>query len=477
MGKNKESYESILSNEFLAQNRFIYSPLTYSSEFLIPVQINDQLGKKMYLRWLLLVDLLIQTKRGHFIVNGYPKTVIHQIVRRAWMGIKIQYFKNTNSIPLPSLLEEIKGSSNKENKILRTSENNEYLRELSLKVKTFPNIRNAHKFYIGFSNFKRLKTNYESYPLNLMKSFPALITNFVPIPTLNQNLTKERMILRKSLLGESIQSTSLDHLNQRHIRTSGEFLFLQFWRGVLRFYQIIKQLSYLKIFNSIFKEFFNLDPLSQDLDETNGLSEIIHKRRISALGNGGVNTKNAPLSIRSIHPSFYGRLCPIDSPEGDRVGLINSLTSYAKITSIGYIATPFYKTRLTNTTFITSQPVDSFHKSYLSFIPSQTSPINWRGPRSCYSIVNSQFLARQDSKFLICYFDFISFQGYAPITILQFFSPGVGLIPFLEHDDGTRALMGANMQRQAIPLISSERPIVGTGLEKNVATSFVISRT
>ena len=101
-----------------------------------------------------------------------------------------------------------------------------------------------------------------------------------------------------------------------------------------------------KLFNSIFKEFFNLDPLSQDLDETNGLSEIIHKRRISALGTGGVTSKNAPLSIRSIHPSFYGRLCPIDSPEGDRVGLINSLTNYARITSIGYIATPFYKTRL-----------------------------------------------------------------------------------------------------------------------------------
>nr|UIB38904.1 hypothetical protein [Trentepohlia sp. YN1317] len=88
----------------------------------------------------------------------------------------------------------------------------------------------------------------------------------------------------------------------------------------------------IKLFNSIFKEFFNLDPLSQDLDETNGLSEIIHKRRISALGTGGVTSKNAPLSIRSIHPSFYGRLCPIDSPEGDRVGLINSLTNYARIT-------------------------------------------------------------------------------------------------------------------------------------------------
>ena len=105
-----------------------------------------------------------------------------------------------------------------------------------------------------------------------------------------------------------------------------------------------------KLFNSIFKEFFNLDPLSQDLDETNGLSEIIHKRRISALGTGGVTSKNAPLSIRSIHPSFYGRLCPIDSPEGDRVGLINSLTNYARITSIGYIATPFYKTRLPSIT-------------------------------------------------------------------------------------------------------------------------------
>ena len=107
----------------------------------------------------------------------------------------------------------------------------------------------------------------------------------------------------------------------------------------------------VKLFNSIFKEFFNLDPLSQDLDETNGLSEIVHKRRISALGTGGVTSKNAPLSIRSIHPSFYGRLCPIDSPEGDRVGLINSLTNYARITSIGYIATPFYKTRLPNKTY------------------------------------------------------------------------------------------------------------------------------
>nr|UIB38784.1 hypothetical protein [Trentepohlia sp. YN1242] len=501
----------------------------------------------------------------------------------------------------------------------------------------------------------------------------------------------------------------------------------------------------IKLFNSIFKEFFNLDPLSQDLDETNGLSEIIHKRRISALGTGGVTSKNAPLSIRSIHPSFYGRLCPIDSPEGDRVGLINSLTNYARITSIGYIATPFYKTRLPNLSFTslnhsdsrktnyltnTSKKIQSefftqhssslqmricppiafwnhsllsissfssvqllpleksinrfskmdrvlnrnFYKDFLlmngdtpdifyqnqmttkaknyfqkinlrqasnrkriiskplklsskmfrndlpkfydthymmppitnreimnilffdtfsfqprrngyykkqkpikdntsishthffsdffssnieknhfvkkdiknasqnkrkrlyqnmnykdslwtlqndftrntinknfrprpskeKLLPMVLAPKKWEHKsvskeytkkwskhstyplkthsyvpfyRSTpkYEIVQNHAIEIKASKFLICYFDFISFQGYAPINVFQFFSPGVGLIPFLEHDDGTRALMGANMQRQAIPLISAERPIVGTGLEKAIATSFIIS--
>ena len=554
-----------------------------------------------------------------------------------------------------------------------------------------------------------------------------------------------------------------------------------------------------KLFNGVFKEFFNLDPLSQDLDETNGLSEIIHKRRISALGKGGVTSKNAPLSIRSIHPSFYGRLCPIDSPEGDRVGLINSLTNYARINSTGYIATPFYRTRhhdhsqssihrkhetfslnqseLTNQYYQTNTlprftqwstgdknikinnntpfmgglhlmaspilrslgshpiaslgvkgeaepengklrvikqapyypgfnrgalkhnnnnqtqislfgqapprvslqvfdwkqnpksakpwggtqepgkisllakkstlqmricpPIAFFGKIYNSYdvspslrfsfqdmiynlnktketqkwkIPSQNyakqivlnigsthiertykyfmkssylrpyqiksfpseisllerKPIignsfiyrsrqshfqstkihdfqggleptpsfglnktQQRGPtysdlialpknlketvQNNFSYTNQNSVVNKDNQkiprklelflfydthymtppithretiinnvkdknlghvytpFLTCYFDFISFQGYVPITAFQFFSPGVGLIPFLEHDDGTRALMGANMQRQAVPLISASRPIVGTGLEKNIAASFIIS--
>ena len=480
-----------------------------------------------------------------------------------------------------------------------------------------------------------------------------------------------------------------------------------------------------KLFNGIFKEFFNLDPLSQQLDETNGLAEIIQKRRISALGKGGVTSRNAPLSIRSIHPSFYGRLCPIDSPEGDRVGLMNSLTNYAKVTSIGYIATPFYRTRLTSmfsedhSSLVSNPREDSlsinkksilpspsllvfpnqeevrvikmkicppsvfFGKSYNSddtffnhmsssflmkfksrgekhagklpkkqsfyFLHSNTSiftfpivserdrserfwprksffttgfisklpiglspmipqggfftatsfpgntgnlgqailkkeffgevksknrftrkigpsvtekektfrndlpkfydthymtpPITYRQvlpanqskktfwdklktstyrlnlkkpnrrdsqiPVSKFNTTgeNNFFIkpwlpisapslslketennkkvikslttiiidSVRSSKFLTCYFDFISLEGYAPLNSFQFFSPGVGLIPFLEHDDGTRALMGANMQRQAVPLINAERPIVGTGLEKNIAASFIIS--
>nr|YP_009105256.1 beta subunit of RNA polymerase [Pedinomonas tuberculata]AIT93929.1 beta subunit of RNA polymerase [Pedinomonas tuberculata] len=273
----------------------------------------------------------------------------------------------------------------------------------------------------------------------------------------------------------------IDHLQNRRVRTSAELLQTQLGVGLLRLEKMfrdrstflfqtfhenhaiskdIRSLMSTKPVNGAFKEFFGSSPLSQFLDQTNPLAELTHKRRLSSLGPGGVSRETAGMAVRGIHPSHYGRICPIETPEGQNAGLVNSLTVYSTIDKNGFIQTPFYSLsegqiqHEKNLTYLSSQdellktivPGDIYFNS-LGFVEDEKLP----------SRKNQEFAREKRSKL-----------DYIAVSPLQMISVATSLIPFLEHDDANRALMGSNMQRQAVPTIKAERPRIGTGLESKV---------
>jgi DNA-directed RNA polymerase beta subunit len=219
----------------------------------------------------------------------------------------------------------------------------------------------------------------------------------------------------------------------------------------------INSLINTKPVNSALREFFGTSPLSQFMDQINPLAELTHKRRLSSMGPGGVTRDSATLDIRGIHPSHYGRICPIETPEGKNTGLVNSLTTYARVNSQGYIETPFYKVYKgqvqlkTGMFFFSAEQED---KIKLGASDLAISDIGF--------LSTSNIPVRIQDEFSKISRDFVEYVGISP---LQMVSIATSLIPFLEHDDANRALMGSNMQRQAVPILKPERPIVGTGLE------------
>ena len=262
----------------------------------------------------------------------------------------------------------------------------------------------------------------------------------------------------------------IDHLKNRRVRTSGQLIQIQLAIGLIRLEKIVREkmsktpttpninsLVQTKVFNGALKEFFGSSPLSQFMDQINPLSELTHKRRLSSLGPGGVTRDNATLEIRGIHPSHYGRICPIETPEGKNTGLVNSMTTYAKVNSEGLIETPFYKVyqgQVQKTAGMCFLSAEQEEKVKVAPGDLSVSPLGF--------LSNSLIPVRVADEFTKIHRDEIQFLAVSPI---QMISVATSLIPFLEHDDANRALMGSNMQRQAVPLIRPERPIVGTGLE------------
>lgn len=265
----------------------------------------------------------------------------------------------------------------------------------------------------------------------------------------------------------------IDHLGNRRVRSVGELIENQFRVGLVRMERaIVERMSSVdidtvmphdlvnsKLLVSVVKEFFGTSQLSQFMDQTNPLSEVTHKRRLSALGPGGLSRDRASFEVRDVHPTHYGRICPIETPEGQNIGLINSMSTYACINKYGFIESPYRK--VINGT-ITDEVV------YLSAIDEGT-----------YKIAQANAKVDESGKFLDemlnCRFngDFIMVApdevDFADVTPMQVVSVAASMIPFLENDDANRALMGANMQRQAVPLIKSEAPFVGTGIESVVS--------
>ncbi|MCI6472456.1 MAG: DNA-directed RNA polymerase subunit beta [Bacteroidales bacterium] len=292
-------------------------------------------------------------------------------------------------------------------------------------------------------------------------------------------LTKEDIICIIKYLINLINSSAtvddIDHLSNRRVKTVGEQLANQFSIGLARMSRTIRErmnvrdtevftpteLINAKTISSVINSFFGTNPLSQFMDQTNPLAEVTHKRRLSALGPGGLSRDRAGFEVRDVHYTHYGRLCPIESPEGPNIGLISSLCMYAQINDLGFIETPYRKV---NGSVV---DLDNDHVVYLTaeeeerhIIGQGNAPLNDDG-----TFIREVVKCRQDAEFPVVPPSEVDLMDVAPQQIA---SVSAGLIPFLEHDDGHRALMGCNMMRQAVPLIHNDAPIVGTGLEKQV---------
>ncbi|MBW1298787.1 DNA-directed RNA polymerase subunit beta [Aquimarina litoralis] len=294
-----------------------------------------------------------------------------------------------------------------------------------------------------------------------------------------QVLTKEDIITIIKYLIELINSKAeiddIDHLSNRRVRTVGEQLSQQFGVGLARMARTIRErmnvrdnevftpidLINAKTLSSVINSFFGTNQLSQFMDQTNPLAEITHKRRLSALGPGGLSRERAGFEVRDVHYTHYGRLCPIETPEGPNIGLISSLAVFAKVNSMGFLETPYRK--------VENGKVNLEEFRYLSaeeeeekLIMQANLPLKEDG-----TIESDKVIARMEGDFPVIEPDNVNYADVAPNQIA---SISASLIPFLEHDDANRALMGSNMMRQAVPLLRVDAPIVGTGLERQVAS-------
>ena len=285
--------------------------------------------------------------------------------------------------------------------------------------------------------------------------------------------------------GEGILD-DIDHMGSRRIRTLGESLANESRVGLTRMERIVRErMAFLddeveritpqklvnpKVFITVIRDFFARSPMSQFMDQENPLAELAHKRRLSALGPGGLNRERAGFDVRDVHSSHYGRICPIETPEGPNIGLINSLAIYAKINHFGFIETPYKIVKngkvQDGVEYLMANQEETF------YIAQANNPVDKNG-----KFLNSVVTARYQG-------EFVEVDGskvdYIDVSPKQLVSMAAGLIPFLEHDDANRALMGSNMQRQAVPLLQSEAPFVGTGLEKKAAIdsqAVVLSRS
>jgi DNA-directed RNA polymerase subunit beta len=326
---------------------------------------------------------------------------------------------------------------------------------------------------------KRLFFDPKKYDLGRVGRYKINQKLSIEVDLAERTLTKEDFIgamkylitLRK---GEGILD-DIDHLGSRRVRTVGELLANQCRVGLARTERLVKERMTLfdvnidgmtpqklinpKALSAVIRDFFGRSQLSQFMDQTNPLAELTHKRRLSALGPGGLSRDRAGFEVRDVHPSHYGRICPIETPEGPNIGLISSMSTFARINEFGFIETPYRRVEGGRVTTKIDYLTADREENYL--VAQANAPIDDKGNFTDEKVscrYRGDFLEVEPSKV-----------HYMDISPKQLVSVAAGLIPFLEHDDANRALMGSNMQRQGVPLIRSEAPLVGTGLEGKVA--------
>ncbi len=465
-------------------------------------------------------DIPMMTERGTFIINGAERVIVSQIVRSP--GI---YFKrdlaptgkriyNATLIPNRGAWLKIETDVNdivyvkidKNRKILATTllkalginatEFNSVFRHGEFLKKTLDKDTSKDSDEALIEVYKKLrpgdpasasggKSIIESrffddkrYDLGRVGRYKLNKKLGLNLPETQRTLTVQDIVAGIEYLVNLVHDEGniddIDHLGNRRIRSVGELLQNQFRIGLTRLERIVKErmtlqdaetLTPINLLNTkplvaAIKEFFGSSQLSQFMDQTNPLAELTHKRRLSALGPGGLARERAGFAVRDIHPSHYGRICPVETPEGPNAGLIGSLSTFARVNDYGFIETPYYVVKdgyQTNEIHhLSADEEDNFRVAPGDVMIDQTTK----------KIAKDQVPVRYRSEFTMGDANKVDYMGMSPIQII---SVGTALIPFLEHDDANRALMGSNMQRQAVPLLRAQRPMVGTGLEKRAA--------
>ena len=494
---------------------------TYSVQVYVPARLINKETGTIKEQEVFIGDLPLMTDRGTFVINGAERVIVNQIVRSPGIYYKSETDKQGRRTYSSSLISNrgawvkfetdrndlvwvridktrkiaahvfLKAMGLSDSDIYNGLRHPEYLKktfrvegnytiEESL-VQMYAKLRPGEPatvnggqqiLYSRFFDPKRYDLGKVGrYKLNkkLSLSIPENIRVLTPQDTL---AAIDYLINLKFDIGEV---DDIDHLGNRRVRSVGELLQNQVRVGLNRLERIVRERMTICDANSLtpntlvnpkpivaaIREFFGSSQLSQFMDQTNPLAELTHKRRISALGPGGLNRDRAGFAVRDIHLSHYGRICPIETPEGPNAGLIGVLATHARINSYGFIETPYYKVEngkaLINTVpiYLAADQEDEFR-----IAPGDT-PINEEK-----EIKNEIVPVRYRQEFTTTRKDLVDYVAVSPIQVI---SIATSLIPFLEHDDANRALMGSNMQRQAVPLLYPESPLIGTGLEAQAA--------
>jgi DNA-directed RNA polymerase subunit beta len=493
-----------------------YSIRLYVLATLTYIQNAEKKENKIFLG-----DIPLMTNEGTFLVNGIERIIINQIVRSPGIYFKSeldkQNFRYFNASLISNRGTWIKFEIDKEDlisvKIDKAKKLSAYLFCKALDLEDsdiFKTIENQDFFNKTVSEYETLTPEDAFLEVHekLRPGEPATVKGgqqllysrfFDPKrydlgsvgrykinQRLNLTLHEEVRILTTddvlAIINELIKfrlapsvSDDIDHLGNRRIRSVGELLQNQLRIGLSRLERIVRermaicepsQLRVNVLFNpkpliASIREFFGSNPLSQFMDQTNPLAELTHKRRLSVLGPGGITRDRAGFAIRDIHPSQYGRICPIETPEGPNAGLIGSLATYGRLNSYGFIETPFYKVEnrkvlINNFPIYFEATTEDKYRLAAGDILLDTNN----------NIVHNKIPVRYRRELITVNAEEVDYVAVSPMQVV---SLATSLIPFLEHDDANRALMGSNMQRQSVPLLYSEAPLVGTGLEGQTA--------
>ena len=467
------------------------------------------------LSWVLLGNLPLMTKRGHFVINGSPRVLVNQLTRcpgiyfherrwgvgktekrlvyadfvsrrGAWLRLQADKagevwarLKRTPKVPFALFYQSMIACEC--NPLQWTASDQDTLIEMYEEVNPTKRESSAEG---GKAFLDQKFKNPRTYDLGVTGRDQLNIRFGTSIAT--QQLTSKDLYYAfeqiKELQNHRIFADDIDNLSNRRVRAAGDLVQGQFETGLYRLEKVVlakmrkpiadvscKTLLTSKPLNGALREFFGSSPLSQYMDQTNPLAEITQKRRVSSLGPGGISRETAGMAIRGIHPTHYGRICPIETPEGKNAGLVNSLTAFTQVREDGTLESPYYlilQGQVQNEGGFRFLPVEEEEQHSIKiapgdvkvtdcrFLPSNLFPIREAG--------NPQEDFRHASR------EMVNVMAVSPI---QMISIATSLIPFLEHDDANRALMGSNMQRQAVPLLRPERPIVGTGLEALVVAA------
>ncbi len=505
---------------------------TYAVQVYVPAQLMNKETGEIITQEVFIGDLPLMTDRGTFIINGAERVIVNQIVRSPGIYYKEDKDKNNRRTYSASLIPS-RGAWLK----FETDKNDlmwvriDKTRKLSLMVllKAMGLSDNEIFDSLRYPDYLRKTVEKEGNPTEeeaLLELYRKLRPGEPPTVAGGEQLLHSRFFdpkrydlgkvgrhkLNKKLelaVPEEIRVLTrddilkavnylinlehgtgevddIDHLGNRRVRSVGELLQNQVRVGLNRLERIIKdrmtsaeteRLTPVNLVNpkplvAAIKEFFGSSQLSQFMDQTNPLAELTHKRRISALGPGGLSRERAGFAVRDIHPSHYGRICPIETPEGPNAGLIGSLATYARVNPYGFIETPFYRVehgrirRDLPPVYMTADQEDE----------RRVAPGDIRADEQG-NILDPLVTVRYNRAVTQCEREEVEFVAVSPVQVV---SVATSLIPFLEHDDANRALMGSNMQRQAVPLLRPERPLVGTGLEAQAARDsgmVAVSRT